>query len=236
MLLNQQLIQDNLQKINERLALAAGRAGRRPSEIQIIAVTKNFPESAIRLAYRAGLWSFGENRVQEALPKIESLKDCPEIKWHMIGHLQSNKARKAVENFALIQSVDSPGLAQRIAAIARENKRSVEILLEVNVSGEPAKSGVLPKAIDPVFEEICSLSEIKLRGLMAVGPLTDNEKTIHGAFKLLKDKFDKLAASGDRADFNILSMGMTDDFEIAVEEGSNMVRIGRGIFGAREKR
>lgn len=233
--MNQQLIQNNLLEINERLARAAQKAGRKSSEIQIVAVTKNFPESVIRLAYQTGLRRFGENRIQEAVPKIESMHDCPEIKWHLIGHLQSNKARKAVERFALIQSVDSLALAQKIATIGRENNHQIEILLEVNVSGEAAKSGLPPDDVISVAGAIGELAEIKLRGLMAVGPLTANEKIIRKAFSLLRDKYDKIAErSGYPTDFNILSMGMTDDFEIAVEEGSNMVRIGRGIFGVRE--
>lgn len=235
--MNQQLIQNNLLEINERLARAAQKAGRDRSEIQIVAVTKNFPESVIRLAYQAGLRLFGENRIQEAIPKIESLRDCAGINWHLIGHLQSNKTRKAVEHFALIQSVDALALAQKIAAIGRENNHQIEILVEVNVSGEAAKSGVSPDNVISVTEAIGGFPEIKLRGLMAVGPLTTNEKTIRKAFSLLREKFNKVAErSNCPAKFDILSMGMTDDFEIAVEEGSNMVRIGRGIFGEREAR
>ncbi|HPC35009.1 MAG TPA: YggS family pyridoxal phosphate-dependent enzyme [Candidatus Marinimicrobia bacterium] len=230
-----QTIQNNLLVIKERIALAAQKAGRRAEDIQIVAVTKMVPERLIRQAYNDGLRIFGENRVQEAIPKIMALKDCPEISWHMIGHLQSNKVRKAVENFAMIQSVDSIDIGSKIAGIGHELKRQVEILLEVNVSGETTKFGLSPEEMYSVAEQIREMPELILRGLMTVGPLTIDRGLIRRTFAELKVSFDKIAESQiNSGQFNLLSMGMTDDYEIAIEEGSNMIRLGRAIFGERK--
>lgn len=232
--MNQQIIQDNLLRIRERVAHAADKSGRTPEEITIVAVTKAVHESVIRQAYQIGHRVFGENRIQEAIPKIEALDACFGINWHMIGHLQSNKVRKAVEKFAIIQSVDSLDLARKIARFCRESDRQIEILLEINVSGEASKSGLSPVNLMATSAEIENLSEIVPRGLMTVGPLTTDRRIIRKAFETLRECLEKVAASGIFGiNFNILSMGMTDDYEIAVEEGSNMVRIGRGIFGER---
>ncbi|MDD5230511.1 MAG: YggS family pyridoxal phosphate-dependent enzyme [Candidatus Marinimicrobia bacterium] len=232
--MNQQTIRNNLLEIMERITRAAEKSGRKSSEIEIIAVTKNVPESVIRQAYQVGLRIFGENRIQEAIPKIAALKDCEEITWHMIGHLQSNKARKAAENFAMIQSVDSLELACKLARIGYETDKHIEILLEVNVSSEATKSGVQPINLVSIAEKIAALPEVTLRGLMTIGPLTTDKKLIRKAFITLRQYFEKISLSGMfQRNFNIISMGMTDDYDIAVEEGSNMVRIGRGIFAER---
>jgi len=232
--LNQHIIQNNLLEIKDRIARAARRAGRKPEEIKIVAVTKTHPADVVLLAYRAGLWIFGENRIQEATPKIETLSEYPEITWHLIGHLQSNKARKAVEYFDLIQAVDSAELAERLAGIGREKEQKIPILLEVNVSREATKYGLSPQDLSPVLDKIASLPEIEIQGLMTIGPLAGTDMQIHRAFAELRKIFEKTAAIvAERRRFDILSMGMTDDFEIAIEEGANMIRIGRGIFGER---
>jgi len=232
--LDSQTIQNNLLIIKERIVQAAQKTGRRAEDIQIVAVTKTFPATLVRQAYTAGLRNFGENRVQEAIPKIIALQDCPEISWHMIGHLQSNKVRKAIENFAMIQSVDSLDLCNKIANISRALGRKVDILLEVNVSGEATKSGLPPEKVFSVVEQVAEVPELILRGLMTVGPLTNDRDRIRRAFANLKGIFDKIAESRiNTGQFKLISMGMTDDYEIAIEEGSNMIRLGRAIFGER---
>ncbi|MFA7564466.1 MAG: YggS family pyridoxal phosphate-dependent enzyme [Candidatus Neomarinimicrobiota bacterium] len=232
--MDSQTIQNNLLIIKERIVQAAQKTGRRAEDIQIVAVTKTFPATLVRQAYTAGLRNFGENRVQEAIPKIIALQDCPEISWHMIGHLQSNKVRKAIENFAMIQSVDSLDLCNKIANISRALGRKVDILLEVNVSGEATKSGLPPEKVFSVVEQVAEVPELILRGLMTVGPLTNDRDRIRRAFANLKGIFDKIAESRiNTGQFKLISMGMTDDYEIAIEEGSNMIRLGRAIFGER---
>lgn len=232
--MDSQTIQNNLLIIKERIVQAAQKTGRRAEDIQIVAVTKTFPATLVRQAYTAGLRIFGENRVQEAIPKIIALQDCPEISWHMIGHLQSNKVRKAIENFAMIQSVDSLDLCNKIANISRALGRKVDILLEVNVSGEATKSGLPPEKVFSVVEQVAEVPELILRGLMTVGPLTNDRDRIRRAFANLKGIFDKIAESRiNTGQFKLISMGMTDDYEIAIEEGSNMIRLGRAIFGER---
>ncbi|HQQ84673.1 MAG: YggS family pyridoxal phosphate-dependent enzyme [Candidatus Marinimicrobia bacterium] len=232
--MDSQTIQNNLLIIKERIVQAAQKTGRRAEDIQIVAVTKTFPATLVRQAYTAGLRNFGENRVQEAIPKIIALQDCPEISWHMIGHLQSNKVRKAIENFAMIQSVDSLDLCNKIANISRALGRKVDILLEVNVSGEATKSGLPPGKVFSVVEQVAEMPELILHGLMTIGPLTNDRDWTRRAFANLKGIFDKIAESRiNTGQFKLISMGMTDDYEIAIEEGSNMIRLGRAIFGER---
>jgi len=223
---------DRLHQIRNRMAEAAVRAKRSPEEITLLAVTKTFPIDTIRQAYAAGLRDFGENRVQEALGKIAELP--PEVRWHLIGQLQTNKINKIIGKFSLIHSVDSLHLAEALSA--RSGGAGQEILLEVNTSGEASKSGVRPQETLVTAEEIARLPHLKLRGLMTVGPLTEDVAKQREAFKKLKGLFDAIR-SKDWAGpiFSTLSMGMSSDFEIAIEEGSTLIRVGTALFGARSQ-
>jgi len=223
-------IERNIGQIKHRIADAAIKVGRIPDEITLVAVSKTHPASAVAAAARCGLTVMGESRVQEAEPKIDSLDDS--LKWHMIGHLQTNKANRAVRLFDLIQSVDSYKLAAILDRAAGEAGKKLDCLLEVNSSGEAAKYGVLPAHAEEMISRICALQHLCLCGVMTIGPLTDNEKEIRSAFETTRGIFEKgQSIAGDS--FTVLSMGMSDDFELAIAEGSTMVRIGTAIFGSR---
>lgn len=227
-------ISERFRRVNERIFITSERAGVDHRLIKIVAVTKTFPAETIRAAVQCGLTAIGENRVQEALVKMEQLGDLPQIEWHLVGHLQSNKARKAVEHFALIQSVDTALLAQKLDTIAGELGKEVEILLEVNTSGEPTKFGIAPEQLPALVEYIQDCVHLRIRGLMTVGPLTNDTRRIARAFAQLRILFEKLKATPQRnLALHWLSMGMSDDFEIAIAEGANMLRLGRALFGER---
>lgn len=222
---------ENLQSVQKRIAEAAARSGRKPVEITLVAVTKTFPLEAIRQAYEGGLRDFGENRVQDALGKISELP--ADVRWHLIGQLQTNKINKIIGKFTLVHSVDSFHLAEALSA--RVGEADQEILLEVNTSGEGSKSGVAPAEAMVVAEKIALLPHLKFKGLMTVGPLTGDRQKQREAFKKLKSIFEnirseKWAGNG----FSVLSMGMSSDFEAAIEEGSTMVRVGTALFGTRQ--
>lgn len=224
----------NYQAILEKVALAAGRVGVNPASIKIVAVTKTFPAETVRAAFRCGINIIGENRVQEAIAKIEQLRDLPQIEWHLVGHLQTNKVRKALEYFAMIQSVDSLPLAHKLNAVAQELNRKVDVLIEVNTSGEPSKFGIEPQALAKIVADMQPLNGLAIKGLMTVGPLTTDSAKIRRSFALLRRLYEEMQGwSQSNLAPCWLSMGMTDDFEIAIAEGANMLRIGRGIFGAR---
>ncbi|MSQ15177.1 MAG: YggS family pyridoxal phosphate-dependent enzyme [Dehalococcoidia bacterium] len=217
-------IKDNLERIKSRIAAAAERAGRRPDEVTLIGATKTVPPDLIDAAVTAGLRHLGENRVQEAAPKHLALAGLHEnVTWHMIGSLQSNKIRQALDTFDVIQTLDSLKLAD---SIARRVRDTVNVLLEVNVAGEPTKSGFTPEEVEAALRHIRSLPELKVLGLMTVAPAASDASEVRPVFRKLREMRDALGLKD-------LSMGMTDDFEVAVEEGATMVRIGRAIFGAR---
>lgn len=223
---------ERISKVRERIRAAAERAGRNPEEIELVAVSKGFPANAIREAVDAGVTKIGENRVQEAEPKITALG--PICEWHMVGHLQTNKVKKALQLFDVIQSVDSLHLAEEIQKRAGMMDRRVPVLVEVNTSGEPSKSGFSPEQTLAAIRLLARLDRLQIRGLMTIGPLTDDEQAIRRSFRTLRQLRNVIAQEQiDGVQMNVLSMGMTDDFEIAVEEGSTMVRIGRAIFGER---
>jgi pyridoxal phosphate enzyme (YggS family) len=223
-------IQKNIQEIQKKISEAALRSNRKPNEISLLAVTKTLSVETIRRAYEAGLRDFGENRVQEALGKVSELP--MDIRWHLVGQLQTNKINKTLGKFALIHSVDSIHLAEALSA--RIGNQSQDILLEVNTSGEASKTGVDPYQALEIAEKITKLSRLKLTGFMTVGPLTENQTAIREAFKRLKGLFEEVKArSWAGKDYSVLSMGMSGDFETAIEEGSTMVRIGTAIFGER---
>jgi len=224
----------NWNRLNEKVAATAMRVGRTPESVKIIAVGKTFPVETLAAAIGAGISVFGENRVQEAALKIEFFRNIPNIEWHMIGHLQTNKAKKVAELFNVIQSVDSFRLAQLLSDEGFRLNRTIQILLEINTSGESAKSGMTPGALLSILDEIAVLPNLEVTGLMTVGPLTEDVNQIHLAFRKLKKLYDVAREkSYPNCRFDWLSMGMSGDFEIAIEEGSNMIRIGHAIFGKR---
>jgi hypothetical protein len=228
-------IASNLSEIRERMAQAAHRAGRDPAEVALMAVSKTHPPSAIREAISAGQTLFGENRVQEFAAKREALgAHAADAKFHLIGHLQSNKAARAVDLFDSIDTVDSLRLAERLNQEAERLARRLDVLIEINIGGESAKSGV-----DPASDELHSLLKaqprlpnLAIRGLMTVPPFSEDPEGARLFFRRLRQLRDQLrAATGLPLDE--LSMGMSHDFEVAIEEGSTCVRVGTAIFGAR---
>ena len=219
-------IERNLREVERRIAQAAARVGRSPDEVTIIAVTKNIQVAAIEAALKAGAKHIGENRVQEAMRKMEGLSTfTPRPVWHMVGHLQTNKAKTAAAVFDIIHSIDSIRLAE---AISRSAPRSVPILIQVNISGERTKSGVPVAELAKAVTEIARLPRLEVRGLMTIAPLVKDAEEIRPVFHRLRELRDALGLEH-------LSMGMSNDFEVAVEEGATMVRIGSAIFGERRQ-
>ena len=217
-------IESNIREVQKRISRACERGRRSPDDITLVAVTKGVGGSAIKAAFDCGIRDFGENRVQEAEDKIAQLSDLkPDVTWHMVGHLQSNKAKAAVELFDIIHSVDSGRLAE---ILSRRAEKPLPILLEVNVSGETTKSGFAASEIETAVEEIRQMPYLKIMGLMTIAPLVAELEEVRPVFRKLRELRDSLGLEH-------LSMGMTDDFEVAIEEGATMVRIGRAIFGSR---
>ena len=228
----------NIASIQERIAAAASRAGRNPKEIALIAVSKTHPAERIRDAYEAGLRVFGENRIQEFASKIGALQNLPDAEWHMIGHLQTNKASKATELFHAVDSVDSLKLAEKLDAAARQLGKKLSLLLEINVGGEAAKNGVAPDspALDELLIAAPRLDSLQFRGLMTVPPFTDDPQDARPYFRKLRGLRDNIAArKHPGVNMDVISMGMSHDFEVAIEEGSTCVRVGTAIFGGRTK-
>jgi pyridoxal phosphate enzyme (YggS family) len=222
----------NLDSIQKRIAAACGRAGRAPGGVILLAATKSQPPEMVQAAARLGQIFFAENKVQEARAKIPL---CPgKLRWHFIGHLQSNKCRDAVELFEMIQSVDSLSLAQEIAKRAEQAAKTMPILLEVNVAGEASKFGYRPERLLAELKELNALSRLEIQGLMTVPPWSAESEKLRPHFRRLRE----LKAQCEQilgASLPHLSMGMSDDFEVAIEEGTTMVRIGTALFGPRPK-
>lgn len=218
------MIQQNLEQIEARMRAAAARSGRRREEITLVAVTKTFPAETIREAYNLGLRHFGENYVQEFEAKAPAVHDLEGAVFHFVGHLQSNKARRAVELFQVIQTVDSARLARKI----NEAGRPVEIMLEVKLSPEGSKSGVDPQDLPPLVEAVRSMENLRLTGLMTMPPWSENPENSRPYFRQLR----RLA---ERHGLSKLSMGMSGDFEVAIEEGATHIRIGTALFGPRQR-
>jgi pyridoxal phosphate enzyme (YggS family) len=230
---------ENIEAIRQRIESAARRARRRPEEIALMAVTKTHSPERVREAHAAGLRLFGENRVQEFAGKAGALSDLPRADWHMIGHLQTNKAGKAVELFHAVDSVDSLKLAEKLDAAARALSKKLSVLIEINVGGEAAKSGVAPDAreLQELLMAAPRLEALEFHGLMTVPPFTDNPKEARPYFCKLRELRDAIATRKLPAiRIDVLSMGMSHDFEVAIEEGSTCVRVGTAIFGEREKK
>ena len=216
----------NIKDVQNRIAQACERSGRSAKEITLVAITKSVGVQAIRAAFDSGIRDFGENRVQEAEEKIRQLSYLRQsITWHMVGHLQSNKARTAEKLFDIIHSVDSVRLADILNRCA---EKPLPVLLEVNVSGEASKSGFSVNELSDVIGQIKPLSSLKLTGLMTIAPSSDEPEAVRPVFRRLRQLRDAFGLKH-------LSMGMTDDFEVAVEEGATMLRVGRAIFGDRRQ-
>ena len=222
-----------LDDVRERIARAAGRAGRDPSSVKLVAVSKTFTAEDVRAVAEAGQVDFGENKIQEAGPKIDATRDLP-IRWHLIGHLQSNKARKAAAAFAMIHSVDSLALAERLESMAGVAARPIELLVQVDLAGEPAKHGATEDELWPIFVAARHWRTARLVGLMLLPPAVDEPEHARPYFQALERVRQRLLTRG--ADGSMLaekSMGMSHDFEVAVEEGATLIRVGTAIFGRR---
>jgi PLP dependent protein len=220
-------IRANLERVRERLTRAAERAGRRASDVLLIGVSKTVEVARIRQAIEAGVPALGENRVQEARDKVTELGHP--VPWHLIGHLQTNKVRDALELFDVVHSLDRLDLAKELDKRARARGRTVDVLVEVNVAGEASKGGVGPDGLGELLDAVAAMSAVKVRGLMAIPPEAKEPDDSRVWFRALR----KL---GERYSFTQLSMGMSGDFEVAIEEGATMVRVGTAIFGPRPPR
>ena len=229
-------IRDNFFTVQERIAIAAQRAGRRVEEITLIAVSKTHPAEAIRMAYAAGLRHFGENRVQEWEGKRAAVGDLPAT-WHLVGHLQSNKAARAAGLFHAVDSVDDVALAQRLerARIELNAREKLRVLIEVRLALEETKTGVAPEELPAVAEQLVLLSQLELAGLMCIPPLAEDPEKVRPHFRRLRELRDDLVGKLGRP-LPVLSMGMSHDFEVAIEEGATEIRIGTAIFGERAQK
>jgi pyridoxal phosphate enzyme (YggS family) len=218
----------NLLTVRQTIARQAERAGRDPAEVVLVAVTKTFPVERIREAMAAGLHVFGENRVQEALPKIEEI-GAADVDWHLIGHLQTNKIKFVDGRFRMIQSIDGTALVE---ALDRRLGAPLEVLIEVNVGEEPQKTGAAPADLPAVAAAVNAAPHLRLRGLMTVAPMAPDPEVVRPVFRRLRELRDQASQQLGMA-LPILSMGMTDDYAVAVEEGATMLRLGRALFGPR---
>ncbi len=226
------LIEENLKEIKSRIQQAAVKSGRKEEDIRLVVVTKTVDLDRIKEVIRCGIEIIGENRVQEAEEKLTRLTE--KVEKHLVGHLQTNKAKKAVELFDLIQSVDSAHIAEEISKRAQEQGKLMDVLVEVNTSVEETKFGVEPEKTLSLIETISKFPGIRIKGLMTIGLFSDDPEATRPCFKKLKFLFEEIKSTSiPNVDMHNLSMGMTGDFEVAIEEGSNMVRIGTGIFGSR---
>ncbi len=223
-------IAENLRAIRKRIAAAATRSGRDPGDVTLVAVSKTFPADAVRAAVDAGQTVFGENKVQEGIDKVPVLPDS--LEWHLIGHLQSNKIRKALPLFAWIETVDSLKRARQIDRVAAELGLRPRLLLQVNIGGDDAKFGYSVEGVRADLEPLLALEHVAIRGLMTIPPLEDDPDATRSHFAGLRELRDQLE-SATGASLPELSMGMSHDFEIAVEEGATFVRVGSSIFGRR---
>ena len=230
--LTQEKLAANIAHVHSTIAEAARRGGRAPDEIKLVAVSKSKPVELVQMAYNLGVTDFGENRVQEALPKIEAFHP-QELRWHMIGHLQSNKASKVVSPFYCVHSVDSLHLAQVLNRHAGEQGKRLLVLLQVNVSGEASKEGMPPAETPALARLIVALPHLQVEGLMTIAPLVEDPERVRPVFRELRLLRDRLRAELPAYSWQHLSMGMTDDYSVAIEEGATIVRIGRAIFGER---
>jgi len=225
-------IKNNLEIINKKIKKAALKVNRNPEEIKLVAVTKTATTEQIEEAINAGVKIIGENRVQDAKKKYHIF--TADVEWHLIGHLQTNKAKYAVEIFNCIHSVDSIKLTQEINKRSLQFGKIMDVLVEVNISGEETKYGIKSEEVETFLKEISEFPRIRIRGLMTVAPIVEDKEEVRPYFRKLRELSEKIKSKNiENIKMDYLSMGMTEDFEIAIEEGANMVRIGRGIFGFR---
>jgi PLP dependent protein len=227
---NTTTIASGLQKVRTRIREIAEKTGRQPEAITLLAASKTNPAECLREAFTAGQTIFGENYLQEALAKIPVLADLP-IEWHFIGPIQSNKTRRIAENFAWVHSVDRKKIADRLSKDRPESLPPLQICLQVNVSGEGSKSGVAPEEVAELAAHVVTLPRLKLRGVMAIPELTKATALQRSQFHMLREAYDRLKRDGYELD--TISMGMSEDLDIAIEEGATMVRVGTAIFGPR---
>ena len=248
------MMKDNIKNVEARIQAACDRVGRDRKEVTLVAVSKTKPNAMLEEAYGLGMRDFGENKVQELVQKYEELnsKFNNEVSWHLIGHLQRNKVKYIIDKAKLIHSVDSLRLAEQIEAEALKRSLICDILLEVNIAGEDTKFGVSPEEVAPLFQALLQFPHIRVRGLMTIAPYVENAEDNREFFRKMRELYVDIKTKNidnihngsnlwtncdHRADilanFNILSMGMTGDFEVAIEEGATMVRVGTGIFGER---
>ncbi len=230
--ISQQQLAANIAAVRSAIAAAAQRAGRDPATITLIAVSKTKPVELVAMAHRLGVTDFGENRVQEALPKISAFHP-PDVRWHMIGRLQSNKAGKVAEAFDWVQSIDSLHLARTLDQQAAKQAKRLPVLLEVNVAGEESKAGLAPADLPALARQIAELPNLAIQGLMTVAPLVADPEQVRPVFRALRELRDHVRDELPHCTWQQLSMGMTDDYSVAIEEGATIVRIGRAIFGER---
>jgi len=227
-------IKENIDDIVKRIEVTCKKAGRNPNDITLIAVSKTVESPKVREALEAGIDNLGENRVQELIKKYEDLKDTG-IKWHMIGHLQKNKVKYIIDKTVLIHSVDSLSLAEEIDKRAKNKGLVANVLIELNIGEEESKFGIKEENIYDFIKSLENFENIRVLGLMTVAPFCENPEDVRWVFKKMKDIYDKISTMNlKNAEMKYLSMGMTNDFEVAIEEGSNMIRIGTAIFGARK--
>lgn len=227
-------LRERLDEVRQKIATAAQRSGREPTEITLVAVSKTHPVAVVREALAAGATDLGENRVQEAESKIPVLGN-ELARWHLIGHLQTNKVRRAVKLFDVVQSLDSGSLAVRLdRACAEENRDELPVLIQVDLAGEPKKSGVPVSGLTELVDTVKQCSRLRLEGLMTLPPFFDDSEMVRPFFRRLRELRDQLQATGNFGEHTgKLSMGMSNDYEVAIEEGANIVRVGTAIFGER---
>jgi pyridoxal phosphate enzyme (YggS family) len=228
------VIAERVAAVRERIARAAERASRPPADVTLVAVSKTHPTEAVRAAFAAGVRDFGENRVQEAEPKIAGTSDLAGARWHLVGHLQSNKVRRAAALFGLVQSIDSVELAERLARAGEESGREVRGLVEVDLAGEATKYGLPEAELLPALQALRGRAGLRLEGLMLLPPLLEDPEALRPFFRRLRALRDRALGEGFIA-AGELSMGMSHDFEAAVEEGATLVRVGTAIFGERRQ-
>lgn len=228
------MVQEQLKEVQKSIKAACERSRRKTEDITLIAVSKTKPVEMLREAYEAGAHDFGENKVQEILEKEPQLPS--DIRWHMIGHLQKNKVRQVIGKVALIHSVDTIALAEQIEKEAVKQNLEVSVLLEVNVAGEESKFGFALEEVEEAVRAIAKLPHVHIQGLMTIAPFVENSEENRSVFKKLYELYVDIKAKNiDNVVMNTLSMGMTGDYQTAIEEGATMVRVGTGIFGARAK-
>ena len=222
------MLAQNLELVEQRIRAAAARCGRRREDIRLISVTKKFPAQVLRDAYAVGLRDFGENYVQEFEEKSPALANLPDARYHLIGHLQTNKTKKAAELFHTIQTVDSAKLARRLDGALSEERQPLDVLIEVKLSEEAAKAGAAPEDLPAVIEAVQACRYLRLKGLMTMPPWSDDPE-------ITRPYFARLYELAQKHHLTELSMGMSHDLEAAIEEGATLVRVGRGLFGPRKK-